>query len=468
MPKIGLTNAVIAGFLIFFAARADASPELTSATYYNPGEVVLTFDSPLSKDSHLTLDDIHLTRLSDSWGGRSTLSINDDGTARITLGRTARLKLYGTYRPGSRYTPPCQVEVDGVTAPILVARAHRREFVGDRFADAADLKPYFGQLHAHTSFSDGEKVPREAYANARENGLDFFAVTDHLEQISSSGDWREGHKQANQMNDPGKFIALYGTEWGGYPTAFGWVNHVNVLGTNELLNIWSTFSIPGLYRTILELPGESVVAAFNHPGMNKPVIGRNNWDDFAYDAAADLRFNLIMVQSESSKDENNTEATGYIPALDRGWHLGPKGEEDNHHATFGYTDRRTGIWLPELTRPELLAGFVRMATFYTDNPHARLKLVADGRWLMGSTVYGDGPHSLEVMIDHPSGELKVTRIELVTRGGAVAESLAVTDPTPPLRAAFVVDPDGDAFYFARVILGSETSKIISAPIFVDE
>jgi hypothetical protein len=58
-------------------------------------------------------------------------------------------------------------------------------------------KVYFGLMHAHTSFSDGEGTPDEAYTMAKEAGLDFFAITEH------------NHNQA--MGDDGIFLtdALY-------------------------------------------------------------------------------------------------------------------------------------------------------------------------------------------------------------------------------------------------------------------
>ena len=45
------------------------------------------------------------------------------------------------------------------------------------------LKAYYGLLHAHTGLSDGKGTPEEAYQMAKKNGLDFFAVTDHVERL---------------------------------------------------------------------------------------------------------------------------------------------------------------------------------------------------------------------------------------------------------------------------------------------
>jgi hypothetical protein len=126
---------------------------------------------------------------------------------------------------------------------------------------------------------------------------------------------------------------------------------------------------------------------------------------------------------------------------------------------------RTGLWLPALTREAVLAGLLRMAAFYTDDPRASVKLVADGRWLMGSTVYGAGPHRLEVEVLHRGRIAAVSRVEIVTRGGAVLS--AHSGGTTPLRVSFDVAPEGDAYFFARVVLEDEAVRLLSAPIFVD-
>ncbi|MGM9626043.1 MAG: CehA/McbA family metallohydrolase [Eubacteriales bacterium] len=54
------------------------------------------------------------------------------------------------------------------------------------FTDANGKKWYKGNLHTHTTVSDGRKTPEEAIALYRENGYDFLSLTDHW-QVSSGG-----------------------------------------------------------------------------------------------------------------------------------------------------------------------------------------------------------------------------------------------------------------------------------------
>jgi len=49
-----------------------------------------------------------------------------------------------------------------------------------------DYLPYMAQLHAHTSYSDGTGVPKEAFAHAKDTGkLNIFFLTEHAELIDS-------------------------------------------------------------------------------------------------------------------------------------------------------------------------------------------------------------------------------------------------------------------------------------------
>jgi hypothetical protein len=187
----------------------------------------------------------------------------------------------------------------------------------------------------------------------------------------------------------------------------------------------------------------------------------NNWWGFAYRADADLTINLIRTESTTE----HTEQVGYIPALDRGWHLSPEADEDNHKGGFGSTPRRTGVWASELTRQGIAHGLRNRATFFTSVPHAWIKLTADDRWLMGSTVYGSGSHLLRVSVGvrGEGPQPGIVLAEVVTYKGAVVASVA-NPGTSVLETT--VNPGNDAYYYARATLEGG-AQLISAPIFVD-
>ncbi|MEG1699549.1 MAG: PHP domain-containing protein, partial [Oscillospiraceae bacterium] len=46
-------------------------------------------------------------------------------------------------------------------------------------SDLYALRPYLGDMHSHTCFSDGKEAPEFVAARYREEGFDFLAITDH-------------------------------------------------------------------------------------------------------------------------------------------------------------------------------------------------------------------------------------------------------------------------------------------------
>lgn len=80
---------------------------------------------------------------------------------------------------------------------------------------------YFGQLHSHTSYSDGAGSCEDAYQQQRTlTNLDFVAVTDHSNSFdnadsasisdgSMSEEWKEGHALATQYTTSGFCVHLW-------------------------------------------------------------------------------------------------------------------------------------------------------------------------------------------------------------------------------------------------------------------
>ena len=87
---------------------------------------------------------------------------------------------------------------------------------------SAELKPYFGLLHSHTSYWDGVGTPDEAFDYARNTAkLDFFAVTDHNHAAAPGNDgvyltpqlYQKTQQAAKSHTKSGTFVALCGQEF---------------------------------------------------------------------------------------------------------------------------------------------------------------------------------------------------------------------------------------------------------------
>ena len=94
-----------------------------------------------------------------------------------------------------------------------------------RTAEGPPMYAYFGDLHTHSRYSDGTGTPADAFATARANGLDFFALTDHSSSLNAA-EWQDMLDQANAATVPGQFVGLRGFEFT-HPNG-----HINVFETD--------------------------------------------------------------------------------------------------------------------------------------------------------------------------------------------------------------------------------------------
>ena len=96
-----------------------------------------------------------------------------------------------------------------------------------------------GNLHAHTTYSDGVKKPRQLIAEYVALGYDFLAITDHEDRISQSY-WRALPKLSPSL------LLFHGVELN-YP---GFDQHIGkVLGDRETLYV---FNHPARYKLSID------------------------------------------------------------------------------------------------------------------------------------------------------------------------------------------------------------------------
>lgn len=451
--------------------------------------VALRFDRPVRLALGAAPDLLETLAPGDVWGAGATLGqrVPGSSTVELALGAGARLSIFDTFIPGALGPPQGRVApvspsprpgtladlasldpVRGEPVRIQAARGSRYRYAGE--AVEGQFRPWSGNLHAHTGYSDGAGDPATAFAYARDVGrLDFMAVTDHMEQLAiplnqnlqfRAFEWDLLRRQADTANQDGRFVAIAGYEWAGFDvrrTVI--VNHTNWLGTDRLMPL-TTLTVADLHREA-PLHPLGTVAMFNHPVLGKP-FPYTNWDDFRHVPESDAVFSLIECDGRKQ-----LEAAGYVPALERGWHLGPVSSQDNHHADWGTADEgRAGVWAAGLTRPGILDALAASRVFSSGDRNAHLRLLADGRWWMGSTLHGPGPHLLEAVAEDPDTSEGFAVLELVGAGGAVVASRRPGAPENPIRLQFPVDPAGDAWFYARA-RQVDGDLLVSAPVWLD-
>ena len=125
-----------------------------------------------------------------------------------------------------------------------------------------------------------------------------------------------------------------------------------------------------------------------------------------------------------------TEAS-YVKALDAGWHVMPSANSDTHNADWiSGSDVRTVLLAGSLTPADLYAAMRAQRGYATLDRNLGVRFSVNGG-VMGSTLPGATAYSAEVKIWDPdalAGRASdaVTRVEIVSDGGAVVRSLALS------------------------------------------
>ncbi|GEM_PF-1870279 len=82
------------------------------------------------------------------------------------------------------------------------------------FASGGGARVFWGELHEHSTVSDGYESPTFLYEYARDvSCLDFCAVCDHAHHTTHTG-WEKSCQATRDFHEPGKFVTFFGYEWG--------------------------------------------------------------------------------------------------------------------------------------------------------------------------------------------------------------------------------------------------------------
>jgi hypothetical protein len=321
-------------------------------------------------------------------------------------------------------------------------------------ASGPTMNFYFGNFHAHTSFSEGVGPPTENLLWARDvAGFDFFAITDHAEQLNAS-EWNDTATQADAVTEDGVFVALRGFEWSN-PL----IGHSVVLDTTDRT---STITSPILSMFYDWVDSAQGLAQFNHPGREADVFG-----NLAFDAKLSDNFFAIEV---GNKDDGITQGE-YLPyyakALDLGWRLAPTANQDCH--TQQANSHRSVFVGLALTRAALLEAMKERRIYASEDPNMKVTFKLGDAW-MGTRVSGAPPASFTIRV---SDDEPIVSLDLVSNGGTVVNTL-----TPPAGSMDVVwepaVPSGTGKWYYLLVTATDVNdgeppvqKAVTAPIWID-
>ena len=396
------------------------------------------------------------------------------------------------------YTPAADMADGKVTVTVTVKRADNKETsktwsftIGE-----ATFQRYFGQLHSHTQYSDGAGSLDSALAYVKalpdNANVDFVAFTDHSNYFDSKNnpnveaalydtslvkDSDPSHSWATYKNtvaafnaaNVGKKVAIAGFEmtWSGGP---GHINTFNTPGivsrNNTTLNSKTKDAgLQAYYKLLSQTEGVDSISQFNHPGT---TFG--NFIDFGYwDAVVDTRMYMVEV----GNGEGQIGAGGYYPsyeqyimALDKGWHVAPTNNQDNHKGKWGNAnDARDVILTDDFTEDGIYAALRARRMYATEDKNLELDYTVNGN-MMGSII--DVPEKLnfEISFNDPDRTDSIAKVELVVNSGKVAYTWNSAADLAKGSVSVELAPEY-TYYFVRVTEG-DGDLAVTAPVWVGE
>ena len=405
-----------------------------------------------------------------------------------------------TYESGRvTYTPAADMTDGRVDVKVTATRADGKsaEFSWFFTVGKTTYQPYFGQLHSHTQYSDGSGTLDSALSYIRSlpasANVQFVAFTDHSNYFDSknapnveaalydtslvkdsdaSHSWRTYKDTIAQFNkdNAGDMVAIGGFEmtWSGGPGHINTFNTPGIVSRNNktLNNKTDDAGMKAYYALLSQEEGKNSISQFNHPGT---TFG--NFKDFSYwNPVIDSRMYMVEV----GNGEGQIGAGGYYPsyeqyimALDKGWHLAPTNNQDNHQGKWGNANDARDVILTDNFTEEGIYDAIRALRMYaTEDKNLELGYTVNGL-MMGSRIETvPGKLDIEVSVYDPDRTDTIAKVEVVVNSGKVAH---VWDDPAELKSgtlSVTLAPEY-SYYFIRVTQ-KDGDLAVTSPVWVGE
>ena len=429
----------------------------------------------------------------------SAVIINAGETPKVEM-KVNDTAVEASYADGKVSYTPAEDMADGrVNVTVTVTRSDGKtaEKSWSFTVGEAQYQLYYGQLHSHTGeYSDGSGTLQQALEYVKSlpesANVDFVAFTDHSNYFDASGNanpedalydmskataqsqekWANYKSEVAAFNEEnaGSLVAVAGFEmtWSGGP---GHINTFNTPGivsrNNSTLNNKTDDAGMKAYYSLLSQPeGTDSISQFNHPGS---TFG--TFTDFSYwDAVIDSRIFLVEV----GNGEGQIGAGGYYPsyeyytmALDKGWHVAPTNNQDNHKGKWGNAnDARDVILTDNFTEEGVYDAIRAMRVYSTEDKNLELYYTVNGMQLGSSITEIPDKLDISVQVSDPDSSDSISKVEVIVNSGKTIYTWS--DPAELAKGDLSVTLDPDySYYYIRVTEG-DGDLAVTAPVWVGE
>ncbi len=354
----------------------------------------------------------------------------------------------------------------------------------------AEYGVYWGDVHTHTSLSDGKGTPEQVLTYARDVAhLDFVILSDH--DFGNGPPWRMPPQAWSQIQDKvgeytvaGKFLAIAGYEWtsqGKYWTQVGpnqpserlfpgppkFYNHKNVYFPARVEQIFSAkdaaYQTPDLLAEAVRRRGGLIQN--NHPCSFGDSETRDQWEYTPEHSS-------VIANTEMGPDVNRYQGKTYQlnweqsvrTFLGTGGRTGFVGGSDTHE---GKPAARTAVLAEALTREGLFEALRSRRNYAVTHARIVLDFRINGH-CMGEEILTREKPQIAVSV---TGTAPIAELEII-RDGSVLHHLAPGAP----QVRFTYRDDSfrqSSYYYLRVVQSDadeegNLSQAWSSPIWVKQ
>ena len=374
-------------------------------------------------------------------------------------------------------------------------------FLG-KLLPAQNLNYYYGNMHAHTSYSDGNKdsltsgmtTPLQGFNYARQSTqIDFYGISEHNHYSAGMRApiyYQKGLADANTATVDGQFVAMYGMEWGVISSG----GHLLVYGFDSLCG-WD-FGPQEIF--VDEADYSKLYSVINRKYNSFAYLAHPQFDDYnnlfnqPYNAVADNAIVGMAMRSgpafSTNSNYSNPSTSNFVSryndALKRGYHVGPGIDHDTHNSVFGrQSAARLVVLAPLLNRSEIYNAFRQRRFYASDDWNVEVNFTIQNQ-AMGSIINSAGNPTLNLSINDPNGESissitvysgvagsgnAPTQLTVVNNSNSLTYTHTATSNLPYYYYLYIVQSDGDKIWTAPIWYTRNDNINIQAPIanFID-
>lgn len=345
---------------------------------------------------------------------------------------------------------------------------------------------YYGNLHAHTSYSDGNQdsatsmltKPIQAfnYANASQH-IDFYGISEHNHAsagMKSLAAFHQGIADANAATVNGSFVAMYGMEWG----VISGGGHVMIYGTDSLIGwdsgLFNIYVPQNNYTTLWDklVVRPSSFAYLCHPTSTDYggilTASVNAIADSVIVGMAGRSGPAFSTNSTYSNPSTSNYIVQYNMALAQGYHVGIGLDHDTHNSVFGRSQQgRLVVLAQSLTRAHVYDAMKKMRFYCSDDWNAQVNFQMLNQ-PMGSIITHSGVPTMSVSVTDLDGTETVSSIAIyhgITGSGTNPTLLTTITNTANMVYTHTGVTNNSKHYYYLLITQGDGNKIYTSPIW---